>query len=301
MTLFPKMFLLLALLLLGACGGSNSDDSDTLAQQTTEGTSIVFDAEMTPEERNSLTTSTEAMKSFAIDGSTIRWFPEIFGGTDSSAVFNYMDTRVNYALSESTDIASRFVTRTSAMSMYNMQIFASNPSFYLWYSSKAAEPQDLKFLVNNTPVDIDSTRIGVMQFGDIFTTSDTALQAITLVHEARHSDCTGGALASDVNRFRSGSIPQNSSCAHLHTFCPPGHPLEGIVACDAHPWGAYVIDAIYSLAISENCTSCTEAQKQAAEINFFEVVNRPLFLEDLLNGEFGPPDMSSSNEVRQDI
>ena len=298
MTLFPKVFLHLVLLLLSACGGSDSNDSDSQAQQSNDGTNLVFDAEMTPEERNSLSTSIEAMKTFAIDGSNIRWFSEIFGGTNSTAVFNYFDTRVNYALSASTDVSSRFVTNSSAMSMYNMQVFASNPSFLLWYTSKISEPQDLKFLVNNTPIDIESTRIGVMQFGDIFTTSDTALQAITLVHEARHSDCTGGALASDVERFRSGLIPENKSCAHLHTFCPPGHPLEGIVACDAHPWGAYVIDAIYSLAISENCTSCTETQKQAAEINFFDVVNRPLFLEDLLNGEFGPPDMSSSSEVR---
>lgn len=300
----PLLILLSFISFLTSCGGSDNDDSDSIAQQTTGSTSgeIVFDTEMTPEESSSLNTSTEAMKTFAIDGSNIRWFSEIFGGTNSTSVFNYMDARVNYALSATTDIGDRLVTSSPAvMSMHNMEIFASNPSFLLWYTSKVTEPQDLNILVNNAPVDIASTRVGVMQIGDAFISSDTALQAITLVHEARHSDCTGGAFASDVERFRDGQIPLNSNCGHLHTVCPPGHPLSGIIACDAHPWGAYVIDAIYSLAISENCTSCTESQKQAAEINFFDVVNRPLQLEGLLNGEFGPPDMSSSSEVRQDL
>lgn len=291
------------LLALISCGSSDDDDSSDDIQQAENGgrtspaANITYDAEMSPQERRALDESTSSMNSFVIDGSNIRWFTEIFGGTTSANVVNYVDQRVNYAVSASTDLTSRLIFDSASMDLSSLQIFALNPSLRLWLVALAAPGTTLD--INNNQVDINSTRIGVMQFGDIFVTSDTATQAITLVHEARHSDCSGGLSSGDVEEFRnSGDLPSDKKCAYLHQVCPPGHPLAGLVACDTHPWGAYVIDAIYSLAIAENCISCTVTQKQAAEINFFEVINRPLFLEELLNGEFGPPDMSSSNIVR---
>ena len=76
----------------------------------------------------------------------------------------------------------------------------------------------------------------------------------------------------------------NASCGHLHEACPAGHSLEGIIACDVHPWGAYVIDAIYSAAIVEKCSSCSEVQIQAANANLLDVIQRPIFFEELLDG-----------------
>lgn len=104
---------------------------------------------------------------------------------------NYFETRVNHALSAGTDLENRVLRQTNFMER-NLEVFASNPSFLFWYSSFIARPYNLKIQVNDRLISINSTRVGVMQFGDAFITSDTALQTITLIHEARHSDCTGG-------------------------------------------------------------------------------------------------------------
>lgn len=311
-----KFSLILALLFttltLVSCSGDSGGGSSPAPQEegstggTTGGTtngSLTYDSELPAKERHALDTSTETMSALVIDGRQIRSFSQIFGGNKSSNVAQYFDTRVNYALSASTNIDDRFVVSVQpdnlVLALSEGVVMASNLSYYLWYESKAREPDLVQFEINGKTLKISSTRIGVMQIGDPYVGLTTIEQVTILVHEARHSDCTGGTLASDIERWRSGLIPLNHACAHLHALCPPGHPLAGEYACDEHPWGAYIIGAIYAAAISVTCSSCTETQKAIAEISSMESLTRLLYdLGDLLNGRFGPPNMSSSNQVR---
>lgn len=297
--------LILALFILVACGGGGGDGgSSSSAQPEEDGTpgrgNVTFDSELTGPERQALVASTDQMEDLTINGNQIRRFTQIYGGPRSSNVVNYFEIRVNYFLSADTSLESRVVIQPSAFNLFGLaETLASNPSSLLWYYSKISEPDDVKFEINNQLLDINSSRIGIMQVGAVFARLDSIQQIVTLVHEARHSDCTGGARASDLERFERGQEPLYKPCGHAHVLCPEGHPLAGLYACDSHPWGAYIVDAIYSVAVSETCTSCTETQKQIAESMALDALSRPLYdIEVLLDGGFGPPDMSSSNQVR---
>jgi hypothetical protein len=120
--------------------------------------------------------------------------------------------------------------------------------------------------------------------------------AITLVHEARHSDCPDGTLASDViNVVQAGGnlgVITNPDCGQLH-FGPGGS--------DFSAWGPYAIDYIYSIAIFDACTNCTESQKQQALANANQVQGVAFDINGTLNGVYAYPDMSNSITVRDDL
>lgn len=302
--------LLLSLTMLVSCGGGDDDSSS--AQQQEDGTTvggssggsgpeIIFDNELTGRERQALEQSSNAMGNIDMNGSQIRRFTQIFGGSKSSDVVNYFEARVNYALSANTSLEERLVVAADASATHAIEgeIVALNPSSVLWFISKISEPeQDVQFLINERPVDITSSRIGVMQFGAVFADIRTLEQVRTLVHEARHSDCTGGVLASDLERFENRQPMVKHECGHSHVICPSG-PLEGEFACDEHPWGAYAVDTIYSGAVALTCTNCSETEKQVAEAMTLDGISRLNYdFNELLDGEFGAPDMSSSTRVR---
>jgi hypothetical protein len=127
----------------------------------------------------------------------------------------------------------------------------------------------------------------------------SALRTSTLVHEARHSDCTGGMDSDDVGRIRAGGMPASTECFYRHVDCPKGHPMAGLEACDEIAWGAYTMGALFSAALAKNCTNCSEEEKQQALMVTMDGFSRVLVLEAMMKGQLGDPDMSSSSEVRQ--
>lgn len=293
------ILLLLSLLFLLACGKDNDDKSSEQRQEGQGG--VVFDTELSEREATALSESISTISDLPIDGSQIRRFAEVFGGNSSSHVAVFFDERVNYALSASTELENRLViTSTFIFSPTNAETLASNPSLPLWYFAKINEPSIVGVLINNEQIPVDSSRIGLIQVGEIYPRLDSIQQATTLVHEARHSDCTGGALASDLDRYRNGELPINNLCGHLHVKCPENHPYENEYACDEKPWGAYVIGAMYAVAVSQTCSTCSGSQRTTAEAMALDSLSRALYdIEDLFNGRFGPPDMSSSNAVKE--
>lgn len=291
------MRIFLLLILLVSCG-KNSDSSDRAQNQEGPG-GIVFDSELSSDEKRTAEETLQTLSSVPIDGSQVRGFAQMFGGNVSSNVFTYVDERVNYLISENTSYRSR-ITPASFTPYSASQIYASNPSVFIWYEAIYNRNQDLNYVINGEEIDINSSRVGVMQIGEGLVQADPTVKASTIVHEARHSDCKGGALASDIESYNTnGDSIANLECGHFHGVCPPGHIFEGMVACDLHPWGAYIADAIYSDAIVRTCETCTEAQKQAAAINRADTISRPAYdVGDMLDGKLGPADMSTSNQVR---
>lgn len=304
------VFLLIVSSFLHSCGKDSGDGNKKQEEQedTTGGTSdgsLIFDSELSQFEKEALEATTKTMNSLGLDGSDINWFSEIFGGDQSSDVGSYFNERVNYAISTSTEIDERisvsFEPEDLILMSMDVEILATNFSWYLWFSSKVSEPAVLQFKINDQLLLVSSTRIGVIQIGAPFVVLSSIEQVTTLIHEARHSDCTEGAMDSDLNRFKNGLPPINHLCSHTHEACPPEHPLAGEYACDSHPWGAYAIGAIYAGAVALKCTSCTETQKILAEQIFIESVSRLLYsFSDLMDGFYGPPNMTSSNRVRQE-
>ena len=301
--MMKKFSLILTFLFLSltfvSCGGSSGGGGSDQQREEDEGNTggFTYDSELSGEERLALEESTQKIATLDVQGSRVKGFSQVFGGNLSSNVVAYMQKRVNYFISAATDYRTRLVPAPLAENAFDF--YGSNPSVFIWYDSKTSGPEGLRFQTNGQEVVITSSRIGVMQVGNIYTQSDTITQALTLVHEARHSDCKGGALASDLDNWSVGGPIENLQCGHLHGECPPGHPYAGIVACDLGPWGAYAVDYIYSLAISQACSSCSETEKQQALANGFEVRQRTIYdFEDTRNGAYGPADMSSSNQVR---
>lgn len=303
-----KFSFFLIILLAASCGGKGSNGSDGSVdtqqreEDTTGGTSggttkfdVTLDSELTSAERTSLKSSFNLLENLRINGSSIYGFSKIFGGTRSSNVVNYLERRVNYILSENTNIDSRLMIPTIETARF-LDYFALNPSVFVWYKDVYYSDRVL-FVISNIPQEVNSSRFGVVQLGNIFTDSDAITQAVTLVHEARHSDCPGGALLSDVVGFtESGRTPQNKKCGQLHTdtICPGS-------SCDGFAWGPYAIDFIYSLTIFKTCSSCTETQKIQAQTNANQVQGAAFDIIGTLNGVYGEPDMSNSIQVRNDL
>ena len=168
-------------------------------------------------------------------------------------------------------------------------------------------------------ISLDASRVGIIKLGDVYSEMRVDVRAPSLkqpnafkptsfispvmkrvvrqsilVHEARHSDCTGGITAAEIESFLKKGVILNSQCGQLHVMCPKGHDLEGFPACDGAAWGAYAIGGIFSATIAKTCSNCTEDEKQAAYADAVESYSRVLVIEDMINGKAGKPDMSSS-------
>ncbi|MFL5784111.1 MAG: hypothetical protein ACJ76H_05845 [Bacteriovoracaceae bacterium] len=259
---------------------------------------IVYDSDLSPTEKQALDASTSALGRIPINGNSIGGFSQAFGGSGSGSVVSYFEKRVHYAVSGNTALDERIVLHAGAAAFA-----ATNIGSALWVESVVNGTGTEGFVINGKTIQITSSRVGIMQFGPAFTSVDTLQQVNTLVHEARHSDCTGGISAEELNSMRStGQALPTMECGHFHVLCPPGHAFAGLPACDPIPWGAYAIGAIHSLAISRTCTSCSETDKAVAESEAADSFSRLLYsTQDLLSGKLGSPDMSSSTNVQDSV
>jgi hypothetical protein len=181
-------------------------------------------------------------------------------------------------------------------------VMANNLGAGLWFEQLASGAGPKGFIISDTRIPITSTRIGIIELGPGYNNSSVkqVQRMATLVHEARHSDCTGGLSAQDLARLRDQSlppeqrVPANRSCGHLHVDCPEGHDLHGIPACDQDAWGAYSIEMVFAENVAYLCTNCSEEEKQQAKMTYFDSKLRVLVINDMLQGRYGGPDMSSS-------
>lgn len=271
---------------------------------------VEFDSEMTASEKQAVESALNALRSFSLDESATRWFPEIFGGNGPSNVLGYLDQRMNYILSTLTDPFDRLriilpgAGESAGAAPIPLSIqpgtLAINIGSVFWpYYKKKLEPSIVQFQFNDRLLDIPSTRVGIIQIGREFLLTNVINRIATLVHEARHSDCTGGLLAPDLERIRNNEEKLDPTCGHSHVRCTRGdYALDPRPLCDAEPWGSFGVHAIFARAISEGCISCNESEKQVARQIFFDTILRLNFdFNDMVEGRLGPPDMSSSDKV----
>ncbi|MBU6375966.1 MAG: hypothetical protein KGQ59_08230 [Bdellovibrionales bacterium] len=259
---------------------------------------LELDAEISETEALDLQQAVGFLDQHRIDASQNRWFTTVFGDSDSGVLEPFLQDRVRFVLSQKTDVSSR--VRVQSGMLYQEQDSGRGATNLatLWFVKKSLEPRGVWFELNSRVLAIDSTRVGLVQLGPAFHQVPALVQAGVLLHEARHSDCTGGVLRSDLDRWMQGQDPVRKTCAHLHVPCPAGHIYEGIYACDSEPWGAYSMNLLYFLAIREDCPQCTDEERVLADAASLDAASRLLFsAEAMLAGSLGAPDMSHSTEV----
>ena len=272
----------LTVLVVGVAGGAIASPG-----------SIEFDSKLTAKEQMAISEDLTLLSSFPLNGSDVPYFNEIFGGPSNLDVLRYIVERVNWIISPSANLDTDIVTLPLQMNS-PVVVVATNIGTAIWYQSVADRVPDIGLIIGTTSVPIKNSRVGLIQLGKDYSDFIPLFRISTLIHEARHSDCTGGLAADDIVRLHLGKAPLSNTCGHLHSECPAGHDYENLHACDDHPWGAYSVQFKFLAAYIKSCTSCSIKEQNLALALFADATSRVLVLDDMLSGKYGNPDMSSA-------
>lgn len=253
----------------------------------------------------------EGMGLAALQGSD---FAKIFKGTGSASVLRYIDERVNLFVSEGMAIEKKlrylnsdayfpsgFGSEGSTPPSDDKPLtVATNIGAHIWILSQK-ENRRIGYLSENGSVPVNSTRVGIVQLGKAYTQLhngtniiDQIYRSTVLVHEARHSDCTGGFTSDPEVVLADDNTPaKEKACAHRHVTCPSWHSYAGTAACDLHPWGAYAVGGVFASEVAKGCSTCSEFERQLAAQAAADSWSRVLIAEGLNSGVYGEPDMTS--------
>lgn len=237
------------------------------------------------------------LKSLDIDASEMKFFQKVFGGTKIDSVIKFIDPRINYVFPWNIQIATKIFGNEPNT---GARIMATNSSLEKWLESLNVQNGVSVFTFNDRPIEIKDIRIGIFNLGEGY--NDQTHQIVrfgTLIHEARHSDCTGGLTEADYATIRTDfrtAVNIIPKCGHQHVVCPPGHPLENLPACDGHAFGAYAVAGVLMMGIANHCKNCSEKEKYVAQLTAIDNFYRIPYFEEMLLQE--QPDMSSTG-IRQ--
>ncbi len=254
-------------------------------------------------------------------------FSQVFGGTSGKHVSKFFSDRIEtWAVGNPSDV---FVFSANNLKYENWlkpkssvksaitepamvgSVLAFNLSPLLWIQMLLENHPYIVVYVKGETVSIQSIRDGLMVITENYPqyyqanqcdwkeVPQTERQAI-LIHEARHSDCTGGISVAELEILRSAENKedaftkfQNRRCGHLHVKCEHLPELKGVEACDRHAWGAHAVQSVFLGAAILNTQDQTA--KQRLKSTFLEMMSRI----DLPDSEKAvPPDMSSSGVYR---
>lgn len=262
------------------------------------------------------------------DRTTNGIFSKVFGGTTPEALERFWSARMKYVFSkdqvkqmkmlpfEPQDTDAPFMSESANAPKSNRtdeeqedMTVAQNLSTAIFVVGLGMG-QSFTLDTGREQIPIRSLRPGIMVIGNGYTPSvsvsgrtvvlPAAYRQATLLHEARHSDCTGGYTKEDVQKLKNAKdIVETLNvfplrCSHLHDFCPAGHEYAGMMACDRHPWGSYTISYLYGSAMMNSHYGVDRAILESMAID-----KRSRFLfnaNDMLAGKLGQPDMSHSEE-----
>lgn len=260
-----------------------------------------------------------------------------FGGTDGNAIRNFIGERLRYILDEHDLLGSRVLpapvyTAWNApsgprVSEVNDELVLGGTNYgaAFWFQGVLdGAVKTLHIPRLNLSIPIESSRVGIMTIGPGYASKVRGYDAhrsrmvefeptpeyrqAILIHEARHSDCTGGIRASEVAAIRGArslddfeAVTTGTSCNHFHVTCPMGHRLAGTPNCDRSPWGAYTYGFLY--ARGRTGPHLSYRQKMVLHFMANDSLGRLVFLRDnqnhydaqgLYRGRYGNPDPSSA-------
>ena len=217
-----------------------------------------------------------------------RSFADAFGGTESSDALRYLGERIKVFLGADTK-AAFLSSEASEARDERAFMTAANFGTLVWYESFVKKRPAAAFGADGKTYPVSSMRDGVISILPGYNTVSLPKRAgkefrfraagtSTLIHEARHSDCSEALTSADVTRIEitDDLLQGNTKCGHLHVKCPTGHPLAGLNACDDHAWGAYTLSYVYSLMVATGCENCTEEEKIIASVSAIDSFDRVL-------------------------
>jgi len=268
---------------------------------------ISLDASLTTKERDFLREDFNYARNLKFKETPDSYFVRAFGSDDGTGLLKYLDERIGHIIGPDIDVESRFNYTSASGAENNKAVtIATNIGTAVWLET-LAQRRGISFFTNNTAFAVTDPRIGIIKLGKAYTVFDeasgralnTVARTSILIHEARHSDCTGGLNDRDMVSLTAGQLPENRSCGHLHTICASGD-YEGLPACDGKPWGAYAIGWLFANEIVEKCETCTESMRQTAMAVAIDSLSRlpPDMAKAMRNKTLPPPDMSSTPPVR---
>lgn len=221
----------------------------------------------------------EALSSFnsfgaqQIDSRYPNRFSQIFGGQSGANVRGFIDERVKYFLLESEIVniepqpkqrkSSMSTMATSSLKVDNI-IVAYNFGWALWLQGLLDKTFYTLTLSSGQKVVADHSRVGILVFGEKYSEALTqVVRQSFLIHEARHSDCSGGVTQthiSDLERdmeihgeekglFNALDLKRfPTECGHSHKLCQKGS-YRGTPSCDRQRWGSYSIQLVFLDAV----------------------------------------------------
>jgi|GEM_PF-1512832 len=278
----------------------------------------------------SLIDSISTLGPVMVDARNHQIFSKIFGGTTGVEVRAFFDARVHHmvdlakaSVSPSQFASEKWLTPPAPSSpapaptsppdgannnpKAGLKIGALNIGSALWLEGLINQVSVVMQL-DGVAVPLESSRTGIISFGEGYAAEETLsdgrviplpaeMRQSILLHEARHSDCTGGindALIADLQNMTDSEATEkkypNFTCAHLHRTCTGGD-FKGLPICDNEAFGAYTVGAVYALA---SYGSAPEGLNQRImKLLFVDQISRvQVDIEKLFGGELGDPDMS---------
>jgi hypothetical protein len=250
-------------------------------------------------------------------------FSKIFGGSDAASVQKYFNDRVHHfvdstmislwANGEKLEMTNNDSSPKAAPTPdVTNQIQALNITTPIWLEGLANNLNIELKDGDGTMISVDSSRAGIIELGAAYlptfqsssgrtyTIPVEARQAI-LMHEARHSDCTGGFSGAQLAIFKTVKDTDDldtkfplMTCGHLHQKCLDGD-FKGIEACDGEAFGAYTMGAVYALAGSYSSTDPVAVEILKANfVDYLSRVQGGIDMTAVLTGKTPiTPDMSS--------
>ncbi|MEN9529024.1 MAG: hypothetical protein RI932_897 [Pseudomonadota bacterium] len=274
-----------------------------MAEQLNPQLQISLDASLNDKEREYLKEDFRFTQALKFKPETSGYFVTAFNGRSGDGILRFLDDRIGHIIGPDTTVESRFSYTANTGNDNNKAVtIATNIGTAVWLET-IAQRRSINFFTNNTSIQVNDPRIGIIKLGRAYSIFDesngrplnTVARTSILVHEARHSDCTGGLSDRDFLNLASGQLPDNRSCGHLHTICASGD-YEGLPACDGKQWGAYALGWLFANELVKNCENCTTAMRTTAEVVALDSLTRiPQELaREMRNGTLVPPDMSST-------
>ena len=250
-------------------------------------TPFEIDSAFDSAKNSSLKQAWQTLTQLQIQAPDSSYFKKVF---KDGNLTQYLSDRVHYLIAPKTIISHIFQSETSPPTHQDIEgageTFAMNEGAGFWLSRVVDEKgaKNLSAQIGAKKIPVLSSRVGIIRIEDIVFTTPLPVILVTLIHEGRHSDCTGGPKLG------------NEDCLHSHVTCHGGD-YDGLDACDAHPWGAYSVGAVFAKSIAENCKNCSRYDREAARAAAIDSLSRYSEADAMLNGKLGDPDMSSATEV----
>ncbi|MEY3902115.1 MAG: hypothetical protein RL189_1421 [Pseudomonadota bacterium] len=262
---------------------------------------ISLDAAVSETERTLIKEDVRFLKSLTFNPDPNGYFAQTFSNNGVIDPLKFVDDRIGYIIGMGTSVESRFSYTSASGGNGKSVTIATNIGMAVWLET-VAQKRSIDFFINNTSIPVNDPRIGIVRLAEGYTNYDgngrpmnPVARTTVLIHEARHSDCTGGLSERDALNLSAGQLPENRSCGHLHTICESGD-YEGLPACDGREWGSYAIGWLYSNEMEKNCTNCTEAMRQTAKVVAIDSLLRvgTVRAAAMVSKTLPPPDLSST-------